>query len=689
MKKTLLSAICCSLMMSANSVNLPSKVTDLDVRMKDPTYENDVLFTTGGAVIESPGFRVQARDISFDHANGIIKAQGDLMVAYNERIFIGDTFEYNIKEKHGVLINGKTYDNLWIIGGDKIEFFPDKSIKVTKAFITTSETDPTEYDITTKELTISEEGLLKAKNVQFRFAHVPIFYLPFYRMNLKKNKSDRIKYRVTWDSGQGPKFSMRYRVYSWTHTDLFLRFDFRVNRGFGGAIESKFKAKEMDLKFQTKNYIAHDTFFADQDPNKRRTRWRIQGFGEAKSQDKMTEAVLKYDWISDKNMPQDFKTDDFELNTAERTELLVNHIHPVVVSDLYIRPNINTFQGFKQQLPTIKVGLHPLEFGTSKIMMDNNFSASFLDYDYAKDLQRPLSGFRSMRVETNQRVYRPFNFKALTITPDVGYQGVAYSNNPNNQSILTSILRYGVEASSSFSKKFTTFGHVVKPYAKFNALRPMKNHSHYIFDLNDGYEAMKQLKVGVVNDFYMLQNMGQPRLSLDIYGYQFFGTPQLRTGIPKLGAKGVMNFDRVQLNADVIYNNLESVYDKANFGLKWTMSQFFAVGLDFLRRSRFYYRKDNNTNFILDTNVAAQDLLNTPISDQRNLFVAKAELNIVPNWTVRIQSNFGWAREQQPSYNNYKIDLYNMVTTNWKFRISYMHQPDTDQVSFGLSLVNY
>lgn len=688
--KTLFFACYC-LLFSINlfSLTIPNKIQDLDIRLKDPHFEKNVLTTFSGGVIESATFRIQALHIRYDQKRSEIEAKGNLMVIFNKRIFIGDHLYYNVKEHTGILTQGKTFDNLWIIGGETITFHSNKSISIQNAFLTTSEIDPPDYAITASQLTLDHNGLLAAKRVKFHFKHVPLFYLPIFRMNLKESKNTRLKYAVTWDKGQGPKFSMRYRIYSWEHTDLFFRFDFRINRGFGGAFESDFHAKHADIRFQTKSYIAHDTFFADPDPNRRKTRWRLQGFGIAKSDDENTKALLRYDWISDRNMPQDFKTDDFELNTAKRTELFVNHMHPVVATDLYVRPNINQFQGFKQQLPTLKIDIHPLQLGQSKIMVDNSINASFLDYAYAKDLQIPLPGFHSLRLQTTQRAYRTFHLWGLDVTPSVSYRGILYSNTPQSQTIIENLLHYRIDTSSSLMRQFKTTTHVATPYIQFDSLRPMKNKHHFIFDLSDGYARIQQLKFGVRNDFYSSSQFGNPWFRLDCFGYQFLNTRQLATTIPKFGYFAELNLSQFSLFSNVIYNHTEALYDKVNFGLKWTLNAFFAIGLDFLHRSSFYYRKDDEDNFVLDTNISKEALLSTPISDSRNLFVAKTQLNIPPNWTIRFQAHAGWARADQPNYAEYRIDIFNMITSHWKVRLSLMKTTDTIEFSSGISLVSF
>ena len=659
---------------------------EMTIHLKDPSFQHNILKTEKGGVVETDLFRIQAETITYDKTKETIEASGDLMLIYEGRIFIGESLFYDMKTKSGEVIKGKTYDNLWIISGDKV-VLKGKDVTILNASLTTSEVEPAGYDLRAREIKIENKSLVSAKSIAFRVYRIPIFYLPVLKANLDQKFDSPIRYNVTWDSGQGPKLSMRYCIYSWESASIFARLDVRASRGLGGAIETDYKSHYHDISGRTKSYLAHDTFWNDDDPNKKRTRWRLQGRYNLKSDDQKTEALFQYDWISDRNMPLDFKGDDFELNTAQRTEVAISHRNNTALTDLYIRPNINRFQGFKQQLPSLTTNIAPLEFGRSKIIMENQFEASFLDYEYASDLGAPIPSFHSIKLGSLQRVYRPFHLLHLNIVPSVGCQSLLYSNTPEHQSIITNILTYGVKVNTSLSRPYEKFSHVIEPYAHFEALRPMKNKLHYIFDLTDGYAHFKQLRVGALNSFYLYS--GEPRVSIDLNALRFIGTRALSNGFSKLNGRIDLTFPRVSSYCDVVYNIHEGLYDRCNAGTKWTMSRYFAVGLDFLHRSAFDYRKDDPMNYILDATIPSSVLLPTPISVQRNLFLTRLEVSLPPNWTLRFQSHLGWARKNQPTFSEYRIDLFNTITSHWRFRLSYERFTNDHEVSFGLSIINF
>ena len=137
------------------------------------------------------------------------------------------------------------------------------------------------------------------------------------------------------------------------------------------------------------------------------------------------------------------------------------------------------------------------------------------------------------------------------------------------------------------------------------------------------------------------------------------------------------------------WNTEENVLNYANFALQWTASKDYAFSLEWLHRSKYHWRKDDHSNYILDVTRTASQLLDSPLSDGRNTLLAKAQLRLAPNWTCRIQTHTGWGRgAREKGYTEGKVDFYTLVATNWQLRLSYMHTVRDDQFRCGLSLVN-
>ncbi|MCH9630814.1 MAG: LPS-assembly protein LptD [Chlamydiia bacterium] len=678
----------------------------MTVDLKDPEYKDGVITTNRGGLIRGKGIRLQAREFTYtkkaDSDGDIHKvlAKGDLMLDYFGQIFVGDELEYDFNTKSGFLINGKTSIDIWFIGGKKITFFPDKSFEVLGASLTTSDSsENVEWEMTAERIHLSEDQYLSTKSIKFKFANVPVFWLPSFKSNLKYFSDHPVRYNISWDTGQGPKISMRYRVYSWKNFHVYLRGDYRYKRGPGGALEIDYKSDSKRVSFQSKNYLANDTFYNDDDPNKKRKRFRLQGIYKAKSASNKAEMELIYDRISDKNMPGDFKSDDFELNTAKQTRLLARYIDDFYIAGFNVEPRINSFQGFKQELPTIKMSFKPLRFGQFPLIMENRINVAFLDYVYSDDIKRvprpvsrALEDFHSVRAETKQEFILPLEFYGVHFTPRGGFNGIIYSKNPQDRSVKQAVFKYGARLQTRFSRSFTRFKHVVIPYVDYTGLsKPSQDSEHvYIFDIQDGFHRLNQLQVGVDNLFYQkkLSSAFAPTFTFDPYALAFLGDQTFHTFIPKAGINFGWSYPSFNIKCHGRWNFNNQVLDIGNVILNYTYNANFALSLEYRHRSKYDWRKDNHDDFIVDVTRSIPNLLDSPMSDGRNTLLARAEIKIAPKWFCQIQTHQGWGRRNQPGYTEAKIDIFTMLSSAWRLRLSFMHTTRADQVGVGLDLIN-
>lgn len=662
---------------------------EIQILANNLEIEDGVFSTDQGAVIIGQDIRIQAKKISYTRKlkdktplHNII-AEGDLMIVYDKRIFIADRIEFDFVKNEGLVKNGLTYDNLWFISGSEIEMQNDRTIKVHEAILTASEQERPEYALKAKSLKLKRKNFLSAKHLQITYLNIPIFYFPYYYTSLSKDDDSKIKYKLTWDSGQGPKFSMRYEIFTSEEFDSFLRFDFRTSRGFAGALETDYHSKNHLIDFKTKNYLAHDTFFNDNNPNQKRTRYRLQGILYAENEDESFKSFVRYDKYSDPNMPLDFDGDDFELNTGQKTEAIVHYIKPTVTTNFYLRPKINSFQSFKQEIPTLKLGFKPILLGDSGILIENNMNFSYLNYQYNRNLDPHIPSFHSGRVEVHENLSRPMDLYFCKLTPEVGYNGIFYTNNPENQSVMENLLSYGLEAQTTLRKSYDKFNHFLSPYAKFYRLQPINLKDHYVFSYDDGFDPYEVLKVGFKNNFLFLNS----KYNLDIFGYNFFNQNQLRTYFPKIGMSFDMDEESVYFQTLCLYNLQEQSFDIANFLLKWTINQYVALKAELRHRGKYGFRKVNFEDFTLEVNQDIEQLIDSPISSPRNAANCAIQINVTRSTQLRYESNIGWGRPNQPSYHEFRFDLLKMIASNWRLKVSYMHLVNDDQVAFGLTLV--
>ncbi|MDN3508042.1 MAG: hypothetical protein P0S94_03890, partial [Simkaniaceae bacterium] len=510
---------------AALAITLYADETPFSIQLNDPEYSGGIIRTQEGGVVKGGGVRIQAQKIDYKKKveDGelvrTVVAEGDLVVDYHGRIFVGQRLEYDFVTGKGTIENAVASVGAWFVGGDKITLNDDGSVQVFNAYITASTNKQREWDIYSSMMKIDKESEISSRGVQVRVARAPVFWIPAFRANLKTISDHPVRYSLSWDRGQGPQLSMRYRLYSWEDFNLYGRFDYRWKRGPGGAIEADYASPDGRTKLKSKNFYAYDTFWNDNDPNKREKRFRLQGIYHSETVSKNTTFDLTYDKISDRNMPGDFRSDEFELNTAMRTQVALKHNTQHYMAGVNVRPRINYFQGFKQELPTIHMATKPFVFPKTGAILDNRLRLSFLDYDYSSEVQGLIPDFSSMRGQIHEELYRPFNLNGLIITPFAGFDGIVYSNSPNEESITQAIFAYGARGYATFAHTFNQGTHTITPYAEYKGLsRPIHDEDEYfIFGIGDGFHRLNLLRFGVKNDYALKSaSPGKPTLTTDL-----------------------------------------------------------------------------------------------------------------------------------------------------------------------------
>ncbi|MES2199365.1 MAG: hypothetical protein V4489_04275 [Chlamydiota bacterium] len=674
----------------------PVNKDTIEVHLKEPTFSEGVLVTDQGGVVTAEGIRIQARSITYtnktEKGEKIIKivAEGDLLFEYRGQFLTGTKLEYDFIKHTGSLSDGRTAYGIWFIGGDKVRLEEDGSFVLENAFVTTSENQNNTWDVQSKHISLSKEHVLSASNIRLNLAQIPVLWLPTFKSNLGFVADPPIRYKFLWDKGVGPRATIRYRVFSVEDFNLFTRLDYRLQKGFGAAIESEYYAKDKQTTFITRSYGAHDKVVYDEHGLKR---YRLQGLLSHESTDDRTHVHLTYDKFSDLKMISDFPSSDFEINTQKRSRLLVTHREDTVFGSFDVSARLNRFESLNQKLPLAKAGIRPFAIGKSGILFENFVSAGYLDYVYARDLLHKyptLHETHAARLETRNRLYRPFSIGPINCTPAVGVIGLFYNNNPNHTSIGQGVITYGGGINAPFYRRYEKARHTIEPYVDYLGLtRPKASLSeHYTFTIEDGLYQINSLRLGVRNILsFANRSIFSPNLSIDLYTYGFFQEKTFSKTFPKGYLSFAWNQPTYSCEGTSCWNRQESVLDFCNLLTKVTVSEDTAFIAEFRHRSRFDWRKADHENFLVDMARPIPELEASPLSDGRNTFLGRLQVRLSPKWNCQFSSHYGWGRSSEPSYHSFKVDTTTLVSSKWQLKFSYTHTTNDDRFSMQIQLV--
>lgn len=694
MRKLFYSLLALSLV-AGRHLHADDSLQDFTVDLKDPVFSQGVVSTDKGGVIIGDGLRIQAQKISYSNRieNGVrmhaISAEGDLLLQYGEQAFVGKRLEYDFVTRTGTIYEGKTYVDVWFLGGDKILLQEDGSYYIYNGYLTTSESQNPIWELHAGKVKITDDNQLRAKDIRLNFVELPFFWIPSLRANLKMFKDSPVRYKVVWDKKLGPRLSARYRLYSWEDFNLWVRADYRVGRGGGGAFETEYRTEDNRTEFVTRSYGAIDD--KSTPIQHRLNHYRLQGLYRTKTLDEKTKVLLTYDKISDEKMIGEFRSEDFEINTQKRTRLFIDHNEIDSFVNFRLQPRINGWQSLNQELPSVTIGLKPFTFGSSGVIMQNWVNASYLDYVYATNLDKYLRDAHAARLQTNNQIYRPFALgKYFTFTPEAGLIAIFYNNNPRHHSIGQAVGTYGFLLDTRMTREYQRYGHVVRPYAMFQGMtRPTSSvNRHFFFSIEDGLNQINALRLGLQNNVYQRDKACLfPSISTDLFTYGFFGRRSDLTTFPRLYGNIDFEYPSQRSHIGLGWNMQKRVVDFVNVQLSWTLSQNLAFVVEMRHRSRFDWRKADHDNFILDVTRPIPQLLHSPLSDGRNTLLGQLQVRLHPLWTCHISSHAGWGRRNEVAYHSEKIDLYTLIATSWRLRLSAMFSPADVRFDWGITLV--
>jgi len=493
-----------------------------------------------------------------------------------------------------------------------------------------------------------------------------------------------LRYRLIWDKGVGPRATLRYRVFTYEELAIFARLDYRLSMGFGGAIESEYQSKDRRTSSTTRSYAARDKVVFDETTYHR---YRLQGIFDHMSLDEKTKTHLSYDKLSDLKMISDFPSSDFEIDTERRTILSIKHHEETFYGALLVTPRLNPFDSINQKLPLLQGSIKPFTLGTSGILSENRFSLGYLNYVYASDLTHTYPTLRethAARVSMHNLLYRPFHIAPLHITPSLGLISFLYSNNEQGHGVYQTTATYGGTLSIPLIKRYDRRYHHIEPYMTYEGVSvPTTSLSHhYIFMIEDGLYQLNRLTLGCKNRWLFATKT----LDADIFAHHFFFSSTLTGIAPKAYLSMRMQAASYLLEEFLCWNFQESVLDTINLLGEFTYNEHLAFILEYRHRSRFDFRKANHDSFFVDMARSIEELVDSPLSDKRNTFLAKISANLSPKWTCSFGSHYGWGRNSEPSYASFKIDTTTLLSSRWELKFSYTHTTNDDRFAMQMQL---
>ncbi len=670
----------------------PENFGHVEANLIDPVFRDGMLTTNQGGVLKAPKIRIQAKNISYitqprrDPPLCNVSCEGDLLIEYGCWVITADAIFYDFLSETGYILNGNTASLPWFIGGREMTIDSGGELIVHDGFITTSEgkgqKDPC---VCAKRLTLTKNRVVAASSVHFKVMKASWLYLPKVKMNLKKLSRSPLSVKFGWGRFMDPYLSLVYNFMDWNDFKAMARLDGFFRHGVGVGIDTLFDPEWSDAALYTRNYWVHD--LAIDDPTTR-NRWRYQGTYANRHWEEALTIKAQYDFVSDGQMAYTYRTKDFDLKTAGATKILVRNQEDDFIANLQAVIQVNRFQSVNQQLPSYTLNVKPKEMGSTGIIYSGEATAAYLNYVFSNQVT-PRTNFNGGRFSACPNFARPFKSRFGTATPSAGVIAIYYLGSPGANQVGQAVGKFGLDLDSSLHKNFGFLKHVAEPYMHYSYYtNPASNlDEHFIFSIDDGLTRLNQLRFGFANSFYLKKYCPQTWLWFDVWANAFFNQSALPVAIPT----GFFDMDfrpipwmtfSVRSGYSFAYHN---PYYLSSY-LDWTLNENFAVGFGYRARSRYYIRKEDFNNFMIDVTRTAEEILATPLSDRRQIFLFRTFIRPLPGITAKFDMRNGWNRVNQGPFAEYKLDLGTVLFQHWAFNFVIEHNEADMRYSCSLQL---
>ncbi len=678
----------------------------VSIDLVDPVYEDGVLSTDQGGVLTAKHLRVQARHIVYTKRLNqcppeyCLYCEGDLLIDFRGKTLTGQCLYYDLLTNSGTLYDGKAGIHPLYVRGGEVKLLENGAVCIDRGYVTTTEGEVKEVIGAAKQISLTDNHLVSLSSPLFFIRGVPVFWFPGFKYDLSKVSHFPFTVKVGWGGFLDAYISLRYHCLTLGDFLGYLRLDGYLKRGLGGGIETEYAPSCLPLELYTRSYYANDLSIAD--PEKRH-RYRFEGVYYGQIFDS-TAINFTYDVVSDGEMAADYINEDFDLQTAGRTELDINHQADGWIADLLTRVRVNSFQSINQELPTLTYNWHPAEIGCG-VMVENWIKASYLSYVFS-DQDKCEKPFAAGRFAIHPRLYRSFTWGPLIFTPEIAYSGIAYSRGPNtHHSLGQSVGEFVAHLEAPLWRSYGCGTHTVSPYLHFEYLTHPRVpvDEYFLFSISDAYAPLKIIRFGVKNSV-LLPCCMRP-LYLDVWTNAYFDSHTIPPAIPK----GYLNlewtpYSRLYLSLDSGVNFEHHQLDFINTVAEWTVNEDLALIFEHRHRGRFAWRKADFYNFLLDATRSQNELLASNLSDRRDLFTGKIFYRLTPETTLKLYYRYCWNRKtektdfnkddsdcplifSQRPFSAIETEISTLLFDHWRFSFVYEKRHKDNRFSCSLKLV--
>ena len=488
-------------------------------------------------------YRLQADKVTVYDATNKVIAEGNVVFDQGDQQRItGSRAEWNYRTKTGFFINSTGYSNQTNDGtrmyftADRVERVSLDTIIVINGEITACDEQVPKWSFRSKRAKIKTGDRVKISSPTFRVKNVPIIFLPYASLSLKRTDRQSGFLTPTFSaSGQkGFRVSEAYYLTLGRSADLTLRGDLFSRRGLGIGGDLRTRANSRSF-FNMGFYAVKDRMFgpkADaQHPDQGGSSFYIDAVhffpnGFLAAADVNITSSLAFRQIFSDSIQQ-------AISPEERSQVFINKNYHAYSFNLRLNTQATSLQNSQiriRELPSVSLDRRPSPLHWFRNIPVYYSFETAVEGVSRKETAGDLAIFRAeagrdpiitpsvvQRFDLHPNISVPLNFAGWTLTATGGVRATYYSNSFDPLTGLVTprdvVRGYGeLELDlrpPALARNFrradgaVRFRHVIEPYVIYRRIAGIDNFNQIIrFDYVDSIADTNEIEYGISNRFY-------------------------------------------------------------------------------------------------------------------------------------------------------------------------------------------
>lgn len=570
-----------SLLTSASSADEAVITADrMEYLSKSNTYiaDGSVIITFGDATLS-------ADKMLMNSSTNDVVATGNVTYRDTDAEITAEIIELNYKSKLGTIRNSYLYykKHNFHLRSSEIRKTGDKSFSLDKATVTTCDADPPEWQISSNNISVTQDKSLSGRHGTFNIMNIPVLYMPYFWAPLIRERQTGLLFpSYGYSSTRGPYYKQGFFWAIKDNHDATAYLDYYSKKGFAEGLDYRYiLSPESDGEL----WLYH---VKDREP--------LRSLAEIKSyhNQNFSHNISGYLKLHAVNEPDYYETMDstsagrFGLSSWEPTRFGLaseERLQKYLESDFHVSKQYDsgrmyllaqgrqslegTSEEVLQSLPEIGLVLNT----QSKDFFSFNMTGNGVNYWREK-------GQEGIRFDINPNLYFSYG-RLFNITQRAGIRETAYILNEPSEYEDRLIYDLDTSLTTKLFKKYSSFIHVIEPSLQYTYIPFLEQDKILSFDSTDHIPETNNITYALTN---RISGLGTKKLESRFRLSQSYSLLDTDDPFTPLLAEATLTSNELDLSMNASYDVDDSILTDMIGSVKLKGGKgFIAIGKNFRR----------------------------------------------------------------------------------------------------------